>query len=425
MQKTIEQVLVQGYKYLEDHQWEKAKQQFGHVISRFPDNRDAHRGVGLATWGIRQDKMGNVGTTNTIDSNLDEALLCEAFESLSEAYRLGARDADTIRTLDRLYGAFRTDRERIGFLEDVARTADDSKIALEASSIIVAILENKEMFIEAVERHRAIMSTLSEAAPEHKIESYLNQCVANAYREAGYIDEWLRQTEYLLSRLSDDAVSRKTHLRYYQTAGYHIYILSGQFQKAVSMGYERLHLLQGEEENPYRRFCINDTYAFLLLRGYYGLGNQKKVTEILTAAEENLLEYEQEWCEVLEATSAKSVGYKASQDAMYRRYIGGSYHNLGWNCRRIGEGNLAIRFFGRALEFMPKSGLANMYMAALMLGVKNNREASLIYMRRAIQDRLFALDDAEHLFLDAHEFSPVRKDPEFLALIPQQSNSCC
>lgn len=413
--RTVKEAMARGRACLEQQRWEEAKREFQKVANTLPDRPDGHWGIGLAAKGMMDKQLG------TSSEETEWELVKEAFEELSEAYRLGARDLDTVLVLANMYGQFNKHQERIAFLEDVVQTTDDPGQAFEIAREIISSYAAMQVHHKAVKRHRAALATAGQGVTtQEQLDSYMGACFA--YQESGNSGEWFSKVERLLAEIPDHAISRATRARDYERIG-HMYVRLGHYQEAIDLGCKMLHLLQDDNGDPERRLLIGNAYAVLLLRGYQGLNDQEKVVETLANAKENLRLYEGEWQSAMSRGSAQGEEAKKSDNETYRRHVAGGYNNLGVMCRVLGEKEQAIHFLNHALEFEPQWGFTNVSLAALMLDVRNDRKASLAYLRHAAQHRHWALRGwLEGQFFELEEFAPVREDPEFLAIVQSGTN---
>ena len=105
---------------------------------------------------------------------------------------------------------------------------------------------------------------------------------------------------------------------------------------------------------------------------------------------------------------------------------------LALGCAEVGEGEAAIRLLNRAAQHWERrgdyiekkvrvwssEGKIMAWLAAMTLKFRNDREASLEYLRRAHEDRRRAAQGSIKRFFEEDDaFESVRHDPEFLAVV--------
>ena len=80
--------------------WKSAREQFQRAADVQADYAPAYRGLGMVAQELIEEQLSF--PNGIVDSTLIE----EACAELARAYRLGARDADTVRALAHLYHQF-------------------------------------------------------------------------------------------------------------------------------------------------------------------------------------------------------------------------------------------------------------------------------------------------------------------------------
>lgn len=125
-EQVIAEVIKRGEEYLADGSFEKAREQFQRAVDIQQDYAPAYRGLGMAVKGLIDDQL------NLPQGVIDRQLLSEAYTELARAYRLGARDSETVWALATLYHRFQRCEEYVNLLWDFAQTSNDFKAAFEA-----------------------------------------------------------------------------------------------------------------------------------------------------------------------------------------------------------------------------------------------------------------------------------------------------
>ena len=144
-------------------------------------------------------------------------------------------------------------------------------------------------------------------------------------------------------------------------------------------------------------------------------------------------------CEQFAIHTARSVGGQVHKDypagatvgetrewldRKYQNAINYALHNLGAASKLIGEGEAAIGLFTRALQHDEKSGRRGVsgntctWLAELMLSIRDDREASLKYLKQAATDRHWIAGGwLKRHFEKGTAFEPARNDEDFLAVV--------
>lgn len=192
-----------------------------------------------------------------------------------------------------------------------------------------------------------------------------------------------------------------------------------------------------------------------LVPTYYQLGEHQKVKALLAEAEANLEAYFAERDIALASITDENEATRERLERIYRRAgdypTGGSVADIRYwlnrkyfiaihiattclalGCAEVGEGEAAIRLLKRAAQHWEQrhnyieekvrvwssEGKIMAWLAAMTLKFRNDREASLEYLRRAHEDRRRAARGSIKRFFEEEDaFESVRHDPEFLAVV--------
>ena len=187
----------------------------------------------------------------------------------------------------------------------------------------------------------------------------------------------------------------------------------------------------------------------------YQLGEHQKVKALLAEAEANLESYLVERDTVLASITDESEATRKQLERIYRKArgypTGGSVADirrwldrkyfiaihiattcLALGCSEVEEGEAAIRLLNRAAQHWERhrdhveetvmvwssGGRIMAWLAAMMLKFRNDREASLEYLKRAHEDRRrTARGSIKRFFENEDAFESMRRDPEFLAIV--------
>jgi len=413
-ERTVEEALRRGQEYLKQRRWEEAREEFRKVVEALPDRPEGHLGIGLAVNGLVEEQKRPGG-------EVDPDLVREALEELSEAYRLGARDPDTVWTLADLYADTGRHRECAELLEEFYRRAEDPQHALEAGWRAASSYYMMGEYERAVQCHREVLGLVPrKAAPLHKrLETYYYG-VSVSYYKVGLAEVWLRETEELMREMKDADLFQS--FLYFRERGTMYCRLLGWYKEAVESAKEFLKIAEASDEGGMERRCWMNTMHCLLLEAYGHLKEEGQFEGTLRTALENVEAYEREWHRDLRERGEGKVKERFSQkemsiDEFYRKYVSACYHNLGCACLHVGRSDTAVGLFRRALEVRDSSGTHLLLSAALL--AQGDRNASLFHLKEAARLSPMGVlsGDLRWAFEQVKEFAPVREDEEFLKVI--------
>ena len=197
--QVIAEVMAHGKKYLADGSWDKAREQFQRATDIQQDYAPAYRGIGMAVKGMIDNQL------NLPQGMVDRQLLEAAYTEFERAYRLGARDSETVWTLANLYHRFQECEEYVELLWDFAQTSSDIRAAFEAGYNCLFEMQQNcvEEFLRAIESHQMLLQKFSaQVSPADQLDSYLH--VRRAYFEVERSEDWLAQTESLVEQIGDE-----------------------------------------------------------------------------------------------------------------------------------------------------------------------------------------------------------------------------
>ena len=438
-EQVITEIIAQGEEFLADGSWEKAREQFQCATDIQQDYAPAYRGIGMALKGMIDDQL------NLPQGIVDRRLLEEAYTELKRAYRLGARDSETVWTLANLYHRFQRCEEYVELLWDFAQTGSDIKVSFEAGYKCLFEMQQNCVadFLRTIEFHQMLLRRFSDqVSSADQLESYLH--VRRAYFEVERAEDWLAQTESLVEQIGDEMLMAQRFF-YMRDRGVMFEKLN-RYQEAAGIYEMFINWVRASDElHPHKRRFIIEMQGFHLLPTYHALCEPEKVKTVLADAEATLQRYYVERNTLLESITAEGEMTRQRLDAMYgqvetypqgenveaiqnwvkKKYFTGilyAAHNLAAGCARIEEGEAAIRLFQLTAEHEQQHkgrGGGNVYgwLAHLVLKFRDDRRASLEYLRRASEDRRWVASGWVKRSFEQDVFDPVRNDPAFLAVV--------
>ena len=450
-EQVVTEAIKRGEQYLADGNWKSAREQFQRAADVQVDYAPAYRGLGMVAREMIEEQL------SPPDGMVDSTLIEEACTELARAYRLGARDADTVRALAHLYHQFQRCEEYVDLLWNFAMTTGDFGAGFDAGCRSIA--EMQEPCVadhkRAVDAHKTLLKRFDgKATLTDQLESYFH--VFDAYRKTGRAANWLEQTEHLVDQIGDELTlmhcalytrERGKTLREWgchQEAAHTFEAFIDWLQKTEIVDPEKQALLIGAQGDYLH-----------LAPTYYQLGEHQKVKTLLAEAEANLESYLIERDTALASITDETETTRKRLEQTYRNAggypTGGSVADIrSWlnrkyfiaihiattclalGCAEVGEGDAAIRLLHRAAQHWEQrrdyiqeevrvwssGGRIMAWLAAMSLKFRNDREASLEYLKRAHEDRRRAARGSIKRFFEEDEaFEAVRHDPEFLAVV--------
>ena len=449
--QVVTEAIKQGEQYLADGHWKSAREQFQRAADVQADYAPAYRGLGMVARELIEEQL------SLPNGRVDITLVEEACTELARAYRLGARDADTVRALAHLYHQFQRCEEYVNLLWNFAMTTDDFGAGFDAGCRSIA--EMQEPCVadpkRAVDAHETLLKRFDgQITLTDQLESYFH--VFDAYREVGRTVDWLGQIELLVEQIGDEITLMHRAL-YTRERGKMLREL-GRYWEAVYTFEAFIDWLQNTETvDPEKQaLLIGAQGDYLhLAPTYYQLGEHQKVKTLLAEAEANLESYFVEQDTVLAGITDESETTRKRLDRIYRNAgdypTGGSVVDIrSWlnrkyfvaihiattclalGCAEVGDGEAAIRLLNRAAQHWEQrhdyieekvrvwssGGRIMASLAAMTLKFRNDRKASLEYLKRAHEDRRRAARGSIKRFFETDDaFESVRHDPEFLAVV--------
>ncbi len=460
-EQVVTEAVKWGERYLADGNWKSAREQFQRAADVQADYAPAYRGLGMVARELIEEQL------SLPDGMVDSTLIEEACTELACAYRLGARDAGTVRALAHLYHQFQRCEEYVDLLWNFAMTTDDFDAGFDAGCRSIA--EMQEPCVadhkRAVHAHGTLLKRFDgQITLTDQLESYFH--VFDAYRKVGRAVDWLEQTEHLVEQIGDELTLMHRAL-YMRERGKTLREL-GRYREAVHTFEAFINWLQNTETvDPEKQaLLIGAQGDYLhLAPTYYQLGEHQKTKALLAAAEANLENYlierdtvlasitdetsDTSECSERHETTRKRLeqiyrnagGYPTGGSvADIRRWLSRKYFIaihiattcLALGCAEVGEGEAAIRLLKRAAQHWEQrhdyikeevrvwssGGRIMAYLAAMTLKFRNDREASLAYLKRAHEDRRRAARGSIKRFFEEDDaFECVRHDSEFLTVV--------
>ena len=460
-EQVITEAIKRGERYLADGNWKNAREQFQRAADVQADYAPAYRGLGMIAREMIEEQL------SLPDGMVDITLIEEACTELARAYRLGARDPDTVRALAHLYHQFQRCEEYVDLLWNFAMTTDDFDAGFDAGCRSIAemqepcVADDKSRergfrFAErAVNAHETLLKRFEDQAPlADQLESYFH--VFDAYRKVGRAADWLEQTEHLVEQIGDELTLM--HRALYTRERGKTLREWGCLREAADTFEAFIDWLQNTETvDPEKQaLLIGAQGDYLhLAPTYYQLGEHQKVKALLAEAEANLEAYFAERDIALASITDENEATRERLERIYRNAgdypTGGSVADIRYwlnrkyfiaihiattclalGCAEVEEGEAAIRLLKRAAQHWEQrhdyiegkvrvwssEGKIMAWLAAMTLKFRNDREASLEYLRRAHEDRRRAARGSIKRFFEEEEaFESVWHDPDFLAVV--------
>ena len=438
-EQVIAEVMAHGEKYLADGSWEKAREQFQRATDIQQDYAPAYRGIGIAVKGMIDRQL------NLPQGMVDRQLLEAAYTEFERAYRLGARDSETVWTLANLYHRFQRCEEYVELLWDFAQTGSDITASFEAGYKCLFEMQQNcvEDFLRTIKSHQMLLQKFSDqVSPADQLDSYLH--VRRAYFEVERAEDWLAQTESLVEQIGDEMLMAQRFF-YVEARGMMFKNLK-RYQEAVRIYESFISWVRASNElHPHKQRFIIEVQGLHLLPAYHELSERKKIEAVLNDAETTLQQYHVERDTLLASISDESEVTRQRLDAMYgrvetypqgdsvaeirgwvtKKYFTGilyATHNLAAGCARIDEGEAAIRLFHRVAEHEQEhkgrvGGNVYTWLASLVLKFRDDRQASLDYLKQASEDRRWVASGWIKRTFEQDVFDSVRNDPAFLAVV--------
>ena len=450
-EQVVTEAIKRGERYLTDGHWKSAREQFQRAADVQADYAPAYRGLGMVARGLVEEQL------SLPDGMVNITLVEEACTELARAYRLGARDADTVRALAHLYHQFQRCEEYVDLFWNFAMTTDDCSAGFDAGCRSIA--EMQEPCVadhkRAVDAHETLLKRFDgQITLTDQLESYFH--IFDGYREVGRAADWLEQTERLVEQIGDEITLMHRAL-YTRERGKMLREL-GRYREAVYTFEAFIDWLQNTETvDPEKQaLLIGAQGNYLhLAPAYYQLGEHQKVRALLVEAEANLESYFVERDTVLAGITDESETTRKQLERIYRNAgdypTGGSVAAIrSWlnrkyfvaihiattclalGCAEVGDGEAAIRLLHRAAQHWEQrrnyieeevrvwssGGRIMALLAAMTLKFRNDRKASLEYLKRAHEDRRRTARGSIKRFFETDDaFESVRHDPEFLAVV--------
>jgi len=405
-EEVIQSALKRGQQLLEERRWVDAKVEFRKITATIGQHLDAQRGLAFALDGEVDTMLESNGEA------IDEKLMQEGLAAHEEAFRLGARDEETVWNLAQFYDLLKRPADRGRILEAYAEQSTDSEKAFRAFEKACWSFRNIDD-TKAFELHRKAIE-LTGISPEEQLTSYFAAPVGIYFRvDRG--DLWLAETAELYSQLG--APVRHMHYMYFRDR---ISLLTKvkDLQGAIRAGREFLELVETTEvDDPTQcRWWISDIWG-KLIEIYKQIEDDRGMLAALRDARENLRAYEAEWESAVSQESDEKQREALEQE--YRRFNSYAFGNFGASCRKAGLLDDAIECTQRAIQIKEHGnlylGLAGIYLK------KGDRPKALEVLKSLHSSSAHAqwifFGGARRWFYSDEAFESVQDDPEFVELI--------
>jgi len=199
-ERVIRAALARGRQLLEQRRWSEARAEFRRIAEIVAQHREAQRGMAQALAGEVQEMLG-------AERAYDGQVVQEVFAALEEAYRLGARDPETIWGLVSLYQSADRYEDLVRLMEAYMVETDDPEQALRAfrqASYNAFIVFKDPARVFGLQRR---FLSIEKIGLEARLESYCRP-VSIAYLEVGQAQIWLEKAEILVHQLAPPLTRR-------------------------------------------------------------------------------------------------------------------------------------------------------------------------------------------------------------------------
>ncbi|NKB66526.1 MAG: sigma-70 family RNA polymerase sigma factor [Candidatus Latescibacteria bacterium] len=395
-ERVLAAALVRGQCLLNERRWREAQTQFRRVARTVPRYIAAQKGLGLALKGEVDDRV------ELSEMEIDARLLAEAFAALEEAWRLGARDGETVWALAQLHESFDRWEDEGRLLEQYAQETDEAGQAFRAlcHAARLKTYALKEYGPAVVLHGRALQ--LEEIGDDERLLSYCCNLYLS-YIETGQAERWANETKTIYNRLGRPL--SRAHYRYHRIRGA-LLIDLGEYREGLKICRAFLDEMESAEvdEPAELGWWINDMWGNILIC-QERLGNEEGVAKALAAAKANLVVYREEG-------EAKEEGGELRQ-----KYQDGYFHALhsfGWACKQAHCIDTAIEVLERARRVRDAAAFC-FYLAELKL-IKGDRSGSLEILAhlRRVWPKWVQSGHFRRWFFGSEDFAGVHRDRDFL-----------
>ncbi|MCX6112572.1 MAG: hypothetical protein NTY22_04700 [Proteobacteria bacterium] len=413
--------MKQGEEYLQQKQWEQAKQAFLRVVDIKQDYAPAYRGIGLSARGQAFEQLGKP------EHKFDRHLLEEAIEELSRAFRLGDYTPETVWAL---HWSLRNVSNIDGIIEILKRYAENAP-NLEQEFLARHYIVDEYSLIreheEAVRWHKDLLEKMqNKVSPEKLLSSLSDATMLRSWKECGLLSEWTLLSNGLYSKLEDTydtCVYRANYLRALMEA---VYVPAGRFEEALETCDKLKAIVEKYAEQWVEaRWFLADIRGGLLSI-YHSTECKDLEEQIVIDGKQYLLDYEN-WITESSISSIKSEEvYKdplsgkeevSSLFDLHWQYYIFSIHDFACMCMWTGHYKDAVELFEKALA-IGDNAETHFFLAGSILKATGDVEKSLDHFRQAIENPFFSRrHELKLAFLEEATFKDVWDNERFISLI--------
>lgn len=415
-----------------------------------PDSQPAFQGLGEAAV---EDIVGRLAQPN---ATIQREELDRAFADAEQAYRLGGRNVKTALALAGLYHQFHRCAEMVEVLWDFSQSSGDTRTAFKAGcrSLFEMSQQCVEDYDQAMAGHRLLLDRFADKVTQiDLLDSYLH--LYRLYDKKGQQEEWLAAIKVLEQAIG---VSMPLAQRYFYSIRRAVRLRQVEpFKEAIATIDRFVEWAeQTPQQHPLKWYYVMDIQNSLATI-YHEMDNLPAARQTLAHNEQRLAPYRAEWQAFLASTAnaneetrlyvesiyqcmmdydgssqviyeaplidAPLVELRAFIDQKYRKGIAWSTFNLAIGYLKLDEGETALRLFQTYRDYRIENGITrergnfHMWMAGLILSVRQDREAALDHLRQAAADSDFvARGQLKQRFFNGG-FDSVVEDEDYLAVV--------
>lgn len=423
--RVMVEAMEQGEAYLQERNWEKAKQAFLRAVDAQEDHAPAYRGIGLAAQG---EVLAQLRTPGYV---YDRKLLEEAVEELGRAFRLGDRTPETVWPLTEALQHISDLDRSIRVLKEYADNAPDATEEFLALHYIVGKYSLLHEHKEAVKWHKDMLEKMQSKMPaERLLWSLSTTIMMGSWKKCGLLSEWMSISHELYSQMEDTYDTCTSRAYYLRSLIEAVYVPAERFEEALET-CERLKALTEKyiEQWVEARWIFIDAQANLLLV-YHATNRGDMEAQTVVEGKQYVSDYGH-WVTQLstsggdrEVTYKDPVRGKADVRSLYnfhRQYYQFSLHDFACVCMWTGHYEDAVELFEKALAIMDVPN-THFFLAGSILKATGDREKSFQHFRQAVENPLYSpRHNLKQVVLGDSSFEDVWDDDQFLSLIEKEA----
>jgi RNA polymerase sigma factor (sigma-70 family) len=348
-----------------------------------------------------------------------DSILQQVIAHLSQAFRLGNYDPETVWILTRALRYVSDMDGIIAVLKQYADHAPDREQAFLARHYLVDHYALMGRDSEAVAVHKDMLQRLRGLAPaERLLWSLSDTTMLRSWKKCKALDEWRAIADDLYQSIEETAETCNTRAEYLRTLTEAVYLPAGEYAQAEATCQAWMALMQTySDQVTSTRWLLIDGRG-ILLSIYATTEQHDRVKETISAGRQEALAYAQWVAEQQAAGDDADMGAKAL--ARHQSLCQAALHNFACQCMWAGYYDEAIPLFERALT-LKDDPATHFFLAGTILKAAGDKNRSLAHFRQAIQNPAFSRrHDLRQAFLAEGTFEAAWNDPHFLDLIDQE-----